>query len=380
MLSKAQVREKVGSNSKQADRITLMDFIPIKFESTFTCQLVDHKQIIKGKSFFKNMDDVFSAALMLGATYGLLMGSSYAHIFRNAATEMMRFFANMDAQEDGPNRTFNAQRMMEIYDHLLYKYCDQVACTASAIAAQIRVGSELALTARCKKVAAYLKIPNIMDMSHPNGYFRAEFKRTIERKIATKKRADSWQQALAEEQDVISTVVSGLKNIPWKKEICVESWQEAAFQYASRVPSTHLQGVLREVNEDFLEFMPRIVESHPRCDELSKFMCLRYNTHKGCNNNNCQMSHGEFSLLRGNRDIELIMLLLGGHKMNKKLDSISEIQEEYKKLRREYFDEINKNAIIPEKNVSLSDHGDIIVQGDLTKDVEKQVRSQAIAG
>ena len=378
-VARHKLGKRIGSNLKHNDRITLVDFIPMKFESTFTCQLVDHKQITKGKYSFKRIEDVFSAALLLGSTYGLIMGSSYGNIFRNAATEMMKFFTNMDVQEDGPSRTFSVQRMIEIYDHLLFIYCEQVICTASAIAARMRVGSELALTSRCKRIAAFLKVPNIMDMSHPNGYFRAEFKRTIERKIATKKRADSWQQALTEDQDVLGTTAAGLKNIPWTRQICLEEWIIAAKAYADTIPTTRMNDCGKDICEDFSEFLPRIIENHPMCSKTSRFMCLKFNSHSGCRDMNCPLEHDFFTLARKNRDIELIMILLGGHKDRTNLESRVEKSREYNKMRNDYFNEVHRNASIPNQPLVLTDEGELIIKGEISEDVKKQVKAQSIA-
>ena len=376
-IAKHKIGKAMTDINTSKDRITLRDFVQVKFESSSIPQLVSHTKIVAARKDFRNIDEVLAAALLLGSLYGEIMGSSYGNIFRNAATEMVKFYLNMDAREEGDTRAFSVQRMADIYDHLLFKYCDQVNCTAKALAARMRIGSENMFGARCRKVKPYLKIPNVMDMSRPNGYFRAEFKKTIKRRISSIKRSEDWTKALSLEFESAPRNIRGNKDLPWKTGINLERWIHFTEIFATSGGSVAQREAIDAGESEFADYIPRIQNDHPYCPRAKQYLCLKFNSHDGCNTKDCTFQHEFFDLSRKSRDIQLVMTLLGGHKDSKKLELQSDIFEAYIALKEEHFSDQNEKKQAPKGGISLDKYASLQCDGKLTDERKIEVALRA---
>ena len=154
--------------------------------------------------------------------------------------------------------------------------------------------------------------------------------------------------------------------MPWKTGINLERWIHFTEIFATSGGSVAQREAIDAGGSEFAGYIPRIQNDHPYCPRAKQYLCLKFNSHDGCNTKDCTFQHEFFDLSRKSRDIQLVMTLLGGHKDSKKLELQSDIIEAYIALKKEHFSDQNEKKQAPKGGISLDKYASLQCDGRLT--------------
>ena len=86
--------------------------------------------------------------------------------------------------------------MAHLFDSLLFEYSEKINMKARAVAATMIAGGYTSMSRKCERVPPWMKIPNVMDISTKDGFFRTMIWQRIKRTDMAKRIQKGWDNVL----------------------------------------------------------------------------------------------------------------------------------------------------------------------------------------